>query len=326
MLLRLSKSDNPLLIIFIVLMALGLHLAPFLGLPAPGGISVYQILPSWMQQLYAQNIWAMQLSSVAFSVFVILLMAKITSNYMLLTSNLYLPGIIYLLISAGIYQAQTFGTAHIAALLILLSISCYISSYKREREAAEIFEGNVYLGIASLIYPPAICFIVCSWIGLAIFRPFRWREWFFVFAGIGLPHLLFIFNLFFFGKSIESTYTHFYQTLWVNASKTFTTYQLIFLEFIGFLIIISTLYILKSGVTKKTLLRKSYNLFLYIFIVSLLIWFFIPGTGMEMMLIGAIPVAYLLGLFFSEIRQNWLINLLFTLLTISSFAVVYITK
>jgi hypothetical protein len=72
-----------------------------------------------------------------------------------------------------------------------------IALYNSPSPVASIFNIGLFLGLATLLYMPAIAFLLVLFFALLIMRPFRIQEWFVGFIGFTSPYYFLILILYF---------------------------------------------------------------------------------------------------------------------------------
>jgi hypothetical protein len=164
----------------------------------------------------------------------------------------------------------------------------------------------MFIALASLFYFPAIFFFFIIWIALILLRSFNLREWFVPVLGVLFPYL-FVFAYYFMADQhsvhdllmrIESSLFH---------PTTITHYNLsyyIFYGFLGVLVIISSFSLLGKLSGRKIYIRKFFEIFWWIFLFTLLLFFFDEGVYMEMIYFAAIPLTFLLSDYFNSTRSR----------------------
>jgi hypothetical protein len=247
-----------------------------------------------------------------------LLIIQLNTRFLLLSQRSYLPGVTFLLISLCFFNVKLFHPALIAAILILFATENLIDTYRQDNLTYKIFDASLLIGIAALIYPPTLFLILFLYIALLILRPFFWREWAFVILGVALPfYLTYSFMYIFHGVEFKSLFLDYFNFLHIdcfNADihpvKSIALYYLLFLVLLGSAQIIQSLGII------KIIVRKSYYIFFALFINLLLIYFFVPCAGKEMLVLLAVPLSYLLSFYFQSARNKRIKNIFFDLLVI----------
>lgn len=256
-------------------------------------------------------------------VLIVLLIGRISQKYILLTSRNYLSGILFVILCSSINEIKFFNAVYPAALLILLALSRFIDSYRREGDSKEYFEGALFIGLAGLFYPPSIIYIITAWFALLLFRSFRWREWVFTILGLSVPYIFLVSYYFLAGDNmIEGTKT--FLAYFKQADRTLHLPQLIYIAFTLLLILIASSYFNRRLNAQKVQTGKSYTLFFLMLLLTVGIFLLLPGIGKEIIIIGCIPIAFLLALYFTEVKQNWLIDILFDFIIVGSIILSYL--
>jgi len=104
-----------------------------------------------------------------------IMLTRIANRNMLYVIKAYLPATLYLLISSGIYFAASSLSVHLAAMLIILALARFFSSFRREINAGGCFTGGLLTGIATLFYGNVVVLIPFIHIALSLLRR-SWRE------------------------------------------------------------------------------------------------------------------------------------------------------
>jgi hypothetical protein len=120
------------------------------------------------------------------------LLNSICNFHKILPKANYLPGMSYILLTSFM---QDWG--HFSAPLLVNSILIWcwyrmIALYNSTAPVAAIFNIGLFLGLATLLYIPAIAFLLLLFFALLIMRPFRIQEWFVGFIGFTSPYYFLI--------------------------------------------------------------------------------------------------------------------------------------
>ncbi len=119
---------------------------------------------------------------------------RIFNHYKVLPKPNYLPGMSYILITSLLPD-----WGHFSAPLLINTIMIWVwyrmmELYNSQRPGTAIFNIGIWTGIVSLLYIPAIAFLLLVLCGLLTMRPFRVREWFVGLLGFTFPYyFLFLF-------------------------------------------------------------------------------------------------------------------------------------
>ncbi|HTQ64626.1 MAG TPA: DUF6427 family protein [Puia sp.] len=109
----------------------------------------------------------------------------------------YLPGMAYILVTSLLKDWN-----HFSAPLLINSVMIWcwyrmIGLYNNNRPVSSIFNIGLLAGIATLLYMPAIAFLLLVLFALIIMRPFRIQEWLIGFLGFTSPYYFLILVLYF---------------------------------------------------------------------------------------------------------------------------------
>lgn len=116
-----------------------------------------------------------------------LLNRVITDQKMLPRPN-YLPGMAYMLITSLFAEWNQFSAPLLVNTLLILIFYRIVTLYNSHKAMSAIFNTGLITGIVTLLYQPAIIFVLMIPFTLFIMRPFRIREWLTGFLGLTTPY------------------------------------------------------------------------------------------------------------------------------------------
>ncbi len=329
MFLRIFKSNQPIVILLLPFVLLAIWLPGFF-------LNYLQLFVfdhhtgvfyGIFSNLSVNNIVFTKLIALVIILFIGFSLVRLNTKFFFISRRTQLPAFLYLLIVSSFVPLQRFNSVLISVIILIYIIERVFDSYKYNGIAYHYFDSALMVSISSLFYINSIYFITFLWIGLILFRSYKWREWVFTIIGLGLPYLMIIFYYYFFDKDI----TLFHQRLregFINDSFFIkhNLYFKLFAAFVCFLLIITSGYMIRHYNTKKVQSRKIFSFFLLIFIISILFYFLIPSFGMEILFIIAIPLSFLFSHYFMLAKLNWINNVLFSLLVTGVFFICYYDK
>src|SRR5579859_7397066 len=113
---------------------------------------------------------------------------RICNHNKLMPKQNYLPGMSYVLITSLLPD-----WGHFSAPLLINSVMIWvfyrmIDLYNSQKPGSSIFNIGVWTGIVSLLYIPAMAFLLLVLFGLVTMRPFRIREWLVGVLGFTCPY------------------------------------------------------------------------------------------------------------------------------------------
>lgn len=327
MLLKFFKSNLPYVVLFIPILGTLLWLPslfPELSFKQIGTQSSSSPFFEWLT-VYLQSDY--HLSVISALIIIILqsyLLIRLNFKYIFIESKTYLPAVLFTLFSSSIFIIQGLNAALLANLFILFAIDRAFLITKERRLFKRYFESGLFVGIALLITPASVFFIIVIWLTLVILRSFNWREWLSTIIGAFTP-LMFYFSTAYLKNNYNESIDSYFQLFLVSAPvlKPLTTINKIAFVVIGILMLIALLSSLRIIGTKKVNSRKYFILFLWMLLLSIAVYFFTITGGVEIIYFMAIPLAIIFSIFFIEVRNKFIAELLFSLLFLSIFTIIW---
>lgn len=116
------------------------------------------------------------------------LLNRICIDQKMLAKPNYLPGMAYMLLSSLFVEWNHFSAPLIINTFLLLMFYRMINLYNTAKPLGVIYNIGVMMGIVTLLYEPAIIYVLMIPFTLYIMRPFRIREWLTGFLGLTTPY------------------------------------------------------------------------------------------------------------------------------------------
>ncbi len=279
------------------------------------GRYVFMPLSQVMFKVFGFNTFISKVVAYLLLLFNSFLLVRLNIRYNFMRARSYLPAIVYILLLSFVSDIQRLTPALIASLFIILAINKLMSTFKKEKLAIQIMDASLLISVASLFYFPAFFLIFLVWIGMVLIRPFRWREWVFTLFGMATPYLILAGIKYIQGASLKIPFralTNENFILHWSPDKNMLT--LIFFSYLLLLILLASFQVMKLFGTKKIHSRRFYVFFLWLFIISLAIFFIVPSTTVEVYYICAIPLTFLLSHYFIHLENEWIAELFFLVL------------
>lgn len=328
MLLKFFKSNLPHIIIFIPILGAILWLPslyPELSMKQIELVAPQSTFFNWITSYLQSNYYLNISSALVICVLQSYLLIRLNFKYIFIDSKTYLPAILFILVSSSIYAYQNLNPALLANLAILIALDRCYKIEKDRNQFKHYFEGGLFVGIATLIYPIAFYFIIIIWLTQIILRTFNWREWISSIIGLITP-FAFALAIVYINSSATyhiNSYLEFFNTNTI-LKQDFNTLNLIaIITFVG-IFIIALFSALRLIGTKKISTRKYFSLFLWILLLTSAAFTLIPSAGFELVFFAASPVAIIFTMFFIEIRKKWLAEVFFTIIFFSIFILLWV--
>jgi Family of unknown function (DUF6427) len=217
------------------------------------------------------------------------LLNSICNYHKMLPRANYLPGMCYILITSLLPD-----WGHFSAPLLINSIIIWcwyrmVALYNSPSPVAAIFNIGLFLGLATLLYVPAIAFLILLFFALLIMRPFRIQEWFVGFIGFTSPYYFLVLVLYFTHQlhwanlipHIRFTFPAIPGSIWTIAAMS-----LLVIPFI-----IGGFYV-QNNLNKMLIhVRKSWSLLLVFLIAAILVIIINKAGSYENWIVTAMPFA-----------------------------------
>ena len=218
-----------------------------------------------------------------------LLFNRIFNHTKVLPKPTYLPGMSYILITSLLPDWN-----HFSAPLLINTIMIWVwyrmmELYNSQRPGADIFGIGLWAGIVSLLYIPAVAFLLLVLFGLLTMRPFRIREWLVGLLGFTFPYYFLFLILYLAGEwkladilpSLVFNVPAFPGSIWVSLGMAWLVIPFI----IGG-------YFVQKNLSKFMIqIRKSWSLLLLYLLVAVIIILVNRVNSYENWIIMAVPFA-----------------------------------
>jgi hypothetical protein len=243
------------------------------------------------------------------------LLVHLNAKYLFLKSKSQLPLLFFMTVTGGLVSMRFLSPALLSALPVIIVLYRSFDTFKKDRLTFHFLDGGILMGIAVLIYIPALIIFPLLFIVLILFRNRVWQEWVYPCIGFCLPFLFWASYLFMTDKSLTIIGEEFYRVFSASGSaQTYRLMPLIYYGYLAFLFFIGSLHMIKTIGTRKIQSRLFFIVFLWLFIMSILMIGMIPSAGTEFLYTGGISIAYLLSNYFAVCRNTRFNNLLLALL------------
>lgn len=228
----------------------------------------------------------------------VLIRNYLTDRNQLLTSALYI-----LLWSSSPVLLQP-NVVLLVSLTLVILLNVIFRMYGKPDPYGQVFDAAFLVGIASLIYFPAIFFIAFIWMCFIVYQIFTWREWIISFIGFLLPYF-FIGTYFFWTDQLVEKALGFADRFLISWPPVFTTntYTFIIWSLIFLLVLVSMGHILRNLSENKIDQRKKNRVLVMFFVITVASVIY-SGDMLKLHLaLLAIPVSAFLSSHFSETRR-----------------------
>lgn len=185
------KQKNPgnslLLLVYGLILKFGILLRPSQPLRQDGDHYLYTLLLRFLDPLHLPS-FVYGITAFLLLFIQATLLNRITIDQKILPRPNYLPGMSYMLITSLFVEWNHFSAPLLVNTLIILMFYRMVNLYNTGKPLAGIFNIGVLTGIVTLLYQPAVVFVLMIPFTLFIMRPFRVREWLIGFLGLTVPY------------------------------------------------------------------------------------------------------------------------------------------
>lgn len=301
------KQKNPgntlVILIYSLMLKFPMFLHPVPPLKLPGDHYLYTQLVRLLEWFHLP---AIAFSLLAFLILLgeALLFNRICNAQKMMAKSSYLPAMAFVLITSLFREWNHFSAPLLVTFFLILIFYRMMLLYNVPKAGNVIFNIGLLLGISTLIYHPAIVFMVLIIFALFIMRPFRIQEWVISLLGITTPYYFLALALYFTGhwhwKNLLPDISF---ALPGMPTSVFTTISIALLV-IPFMI---GGYFVQNNLNKMLIqVRKGWSLLLLFLIISLSV-ILINGTNSYVnWILCAVPItAFHSAAYFYPINRNF---------------------
>jgi hypothetical protein len=218
-----------------------------------------------------------------------ILFNRICTYHKLLPKPNFLPGMSYILVTSLLLDWNHFSAPLLVNFIMIWSWHRMIELYNNNHPVTAIFNIGLLAGLASLLYIPAMAFLMLVLFALIIMRPFRIQEWLVGFLGFTSPYYFLIFLLYFTGQlqwrnilpDIVFTIPAMPTSIWISLGL-----MLLLIHFMlgG--------YFVQKNLNKMLIqVRKAWSLLLVYLIVAVVVILINKANSYENWIVMAVPFA-----------------------------------
>ena len=263
--------------------------------------------------IFSSPVWY-NVISIVFILLTAFLMIPFSTKYFHGISGNTLPSFVFIVLASVFCWVFQLGPVIISGFFCMLVFQNIFETYHLNRVFHLGFLAGFYSAVATLVYVPALSFILVSWMGFILMRTFKFREFIIIIIGFIVPvlitHALFMIN----GNERE-----FYDLLKNSfAIKTLSfpeLKQILFLVVLILIVLWSIGKAISSGSLKKIVLKRYFETFVssIIFFILSFIFLFLDFKALGFILI---PLSFLVAISVASIRKQLWVSLFLLFLII----------
>jgi hypothetical protein len=303
-----ATTNALLLLIYALLLKFPLFLHPFPPTLHTEDNYLYRFILTALQTVFGHAALPYAIISFIILFAQATLLNSICNFHKMLPRSNYLPGMCYILVTSLLPD-----WGHFSAPLLINSILIWcwyrmVALYNSSSPVTGIFNIGLFLGLATLLYIPAIVYLLLLFFALIIMRPFRIQEWFVGFLGFTSPYYFLILVLYFVHQlhwenlipRIHFTFPVIPGSIWIIVAMS-----LLVIPFI-----IGGVYV-QNNLNKMLIhTRKSWSLMLAFLIIAVFVIIINKAGTYENWIVTAMPFAVFHSAAYYYPQKRFLIGLL----------------
>lgn len=303
-----ASANALLLFIYALVLKFPLFLHPFPPVLHAEDNYLYRYILTVLHSLLGHSVLPYALLSFFIVFFQAILLNSICNYHKMLPRSNYLPAMCYVLVTSLLPDWGHFSAPLLVNAIIIWCWYRMAALYNSAKPVASIFNIGLFLGLATLLYVPAIAFLILLFFALLIMRPFRIQEWFVGFLGFTSPYYFLILILYFTRElnwnnlvpHIAFTFPTMPESVWIVAA-----FSLLVIPFI-----IGGIYV-QNNLNKMMIhARKSWSLLLVFLIAAIFVIIINKAGSYENWIVTAMPFAVFHSAAYFYPQRKFLVELL----------------
>lgn len=320
MLLRLFKGSSPGVILLIGLISAAAWISAFIHPSAfssnqfeSGSMPLYRLL----SLAAGRNILTGTAISLAIAAVMAFLVVHFNTASFFINERTYLPGLLYILTGCLFPEYQAVNPVFPASLFLFIAFMRIMDAYRKPGLANNFFDAGILISVGSLFYSSLIWFGLLIIIGIVIIRTVSFSEIAISFLGLLTPYLI-LFGIYYaLGKDLGTLMSLIGASLFQkSAGYYYPRLTIVAVIFVAILIIVSVTHLFIHYNTKKIKSRQTFSLLIWLFLITVAVYLFMPPVSAEIIWIVAIPVSYFLTHYFLFTKKKLIPEILFSVLLI----------
>lgn len=316
MLSKILRGTGPGVILIIIVTLILLWLSAFID-PEVQTAAVYESHPMPLygitKLIIGTNVHIGVIFTFVVLIFVLFLLVNFNTSVFFIGERTFYPAVIYVLFSALLPFLQILNPILPAIVFLMLAIKRIMGSYRKPGTAFNFFDAAFLISTGSLFYANLIWFGLLVFIGIILLRSGNLIEITTSVIGLATPYIILFGIYYVIGQDIGSLITDIDKNLFASSPEfSFSRIEIVILLYTGLMVLVSTVFLLKLIHTRKIKSRKTFYLLLWVFVISVLIYFILPSASVELLWIIAIPVTYILSHYFIFVRKKIMPEIILT--------------
>jgi len=318
MLLRTFKGTGPGVIFLIIIVLIAVWISAILNQRLHPRF-IYETDPMPLYGLIKLMIYNNHNLGVILSFLMVSLMAFLMVNFnttvFFINERTFLPALFYVLFGGFFPDQQLLNPVIPASIFLMLAIIRIMDGYHKTGTAYNYFDAGLLISTGSLFYANLIWFGLLVIIGIALLKTGNLKEIVISILGLLTPYLITFGIYYVIGKDVRALMKLLGDNLFTRSTfYPFPRLTIVALIYSGSLLLVSIIQLIRHMNTKKIKSRKTFSLMIWIFIISMIVYFALPSASVETVWLTSIPVSYFLTHYFVFVKKKLVPEILFSLL------------
>lgn len=291
-----GSGAGPVLLLILAAVALWIQyfISPPQLTPAAGSLT----MPLWdlvVRALSGTPILAV-IVSFLLMVSVAILMVRFNTSIFFIPRRTFLPALLYIVLYSVFPGSMILNPALPAALLIVAGMWRMISSYRVNGMTLKFFDAALLISSAGLFYAGSVWIILLVFIGVLVLRSPDVREHILAFVGALLPWTV-MYAVWYVTGGEPGELTELIRHNLFDSVPDFTWSRtlIILVIIVGLSFLPSLFYLIREMPTYKIRSRKTWELLIWMLVISTVAILFVPAVSTEMAALMALPVSFVMA-------------------------------
>ena len=306
-------------VVLLMLATLGLWIVPLISPSGMENVSGPEPMPLWglIIKLISGSPLAAVILSLVLVMAVAFLMVRFNTEIFFIPRRTYLPALLYIILYSVFPGQMILNPALPASLLILAALWRMMSSYRLNGMSFNFFDAALMISSAGLLYAGSVWFLAVVFIAALVLRSPDARELILALGGAMLPWIVMYAVWYVSGEDPEKLTGIVRHNLFDMTSSVLWSRTLIILLVVaGLNFLPSLLYLVREMPTYKIRSRKTWELMIWIIVISAAAIIFVPAVSAEITAVAAVPVSFIMANYMTFTRRVVIAEILFWLMVI----------
>lgn len=314
------RTLNPINLLLLAAFTIFMRLAIYLQLPEHLNFAFLEPYAKFFITLPTGNPFSSG-ANVFFATIIIYLQAllfnRVINNHSLLAKPSYLPALLYVTGSSLFLPFMVLSAPLICNFLMIWMLDKFFKIGKVSTAMSMTFDIGMIVAFGTLIYFPFVVLLVLVWLGLLLFRPFSWREWF---SGLlGFLNIFFLMAVYYYWNDNISQFYQIWQPL---TNKFPSVLKINYNDYwvllpVAVILILATIQLRENFFRSFIITRKAFQLLFFAFVLAIASFYTKPDFRVNHFLLSVPSGAVLLAYYFANAKKRWFYESLFAALIIA---------